>query len=240
MGAYSRKRAGGYRKAAAKPYMRAFDGVSKRSAARAPPPGVWRTGGFYGRFTGPQAEMKFHDKDVAIVGATAGALDTSLNLVAQGAGESERVGRKIVVRKFNCHWTCFLDPTATAGSTSDLLRVIFYVDKQANGAAATAAQILETGSSYPYQAFRNLANVDRFQILKDFTVALNAMGSTGASATETQKQGRFSLNCNIPIEFDGATGALTEIRSNNIGCLVLGERAGSDFRAAIRLRYSDH
>lgn len=199
-----------------------------------------RTAGYYGRFTGSGGESKFHDKDVAIVGATAGGLDTSLNLVAQGAGESDRIGRKIVVKKLYCHWTCFLDPTATAGSTSDILRIIFYVDKQANGAAATAAQILESGGSYPYQAFRNLANVDRFTLLKDFTVALNAQGGTGASATETQKQGRFAINCNVPIEFDGATGSLTEIRSNNIGCLVLGERAGSDFRAAIRVRYTDH
>ncbi len=216
-------------------------------------PGYTRTAGYYGRFTSlAKPELKFFDQDVddasVAVGATIftnGSAEASLLRIPEGNGESDRIGRKVVIRKIGWRFKMLLVPATASASTSDVVRVIMYQDKQTNGAAAANTDILETAD---FQSFNNLANSQRFRILMDKTYTLRALSGSGRGTTDTLAFGEdqvtdtFWKTCNIPIEYNNAatTGALATIRSNNLGVLICSEQGLCVFGSKMRIRYSDH
>lgn len=207
-------------------------------------PGVDRTGGYYGRFAGANAELKFHDQTVddAII-AAGGVLTTSINLIAQGTGESERIGRKCTIRSIFWRGSLSLAAAELQGNPHDgeRFRLILYQDKQTNGAAATALGILEAVTVDDY---RNLANSGRFNILYDHHMVIN-LATTSHFAVNSfswsgvQRNFTFFKKCSIPLEFDNTVGALTELRSNNLGLLIVSESGTGTLVSRIRLRFSD-
>ncbi len=187
-------------------------------------------------------EKKFHDLDIddTAIANTGTIVTPSANLIAQGTDETERVGRKVTIT--NIHWKFEVRlPTQTAGSTaSDVARIILYLDKQANGAAATVTGILESAN---YQSFNNLANKSRFRTLMDRTYNLNAQAGGGDGTTEDYGQVILSdelhKKVNITVEFDAGVGVITELRSNNIGVLTISRSGVAAFASKMRLRYTD-
>ncbi len=199
--------------------------------------GFVRTAGYYS--SAPGSELKFHDLDLddAVVTTNGDAITPSLNLIAQGVTESQRLGRKCTIQAISWRYVIGLPTTVTAAETSDTLRMIMYQDRQCNGAAATAVQILETAD---YQSFNNLAEKGRFNILMDRSVTLSSQGGGGAAGTsfaEASEHGSFYKKCNIPLEFNAATGAITEIRSNNVGVLLISKSGFMSCLGKIRVRF---
>ncbi len=198
-----------------------------------------------GRYSVPNGEMKFHDVDLddAVIEAT-GAITASINLIPQGVTEKTRIGRKCTIRSIGWKFQMqILEGDAQATPVNaDTVRVIMYVDKQANKLTAAVTDILETAD---FQSFNNLANSGRFRTLMDRTYDLNpnAIGSDGAGLMSTAGKtlsDSFYKKCNIPIEFTAGTGAITEITSNNIGVLLIsGQDEVTFFGSKIRLRFSD-
>ncbi len=131
-----------------------------------------------------------------------------------------------------------------AGATpksGDTVRVILYLDKQVNGATASATLILESAN---YQSFNNLSNSGRFCTLMDRTYTLNHtnLASDGAGVVSSSNifvDDSFYKDCNIPIEFNSTSGVITEISSNNIGVLLLAKVGEVAFESKMRLRFSD-
>lgn len=204
-----------------------------------------RVGGYYGRF--PQTktgELKFFDLDLndpAI--SQTGMITESVNEIAQGVTESTRIGRKCTVKSI--HWRYRLSiPAVDAGASlenSGSVRLIMYVDKQCNGATATVADILEQGS---IRSFRNLANQGRFTTICDKVVNLAAGAPTSdgvgvVSQPYNPKNLTFFKGLNLPLEFSSITGVISEIRSNNIGVLLIGDQGNEQITSRIRVRYSD-
>ncbi len=213
-------------------------------AARRFIPGSSRTAGYYGRFEHTNGELKFFDLDLddAVV-AAAGAVTDSINKIAQGVTEVTRVGRKAFIKRIRWSFNYTLpEQDAVADPASgDVLRVIVYKDKQANGATAAVTDILESAD---YQSFLNLANSMRFVILTDKTYSINyaTMNSDGAGVTSQSsviRSGTWFKTCNIPLEFNASTGAITEIRSNNIGVLLISKNGICGFQSKLRLRFKD-
>lgn len=204
--------------------------------------GVVRVGGFFGRYNRASGgETKFHDLDIddAVVAAAGAIAEDSCVTIAQGVTESQRIGRKCTVTSINWNYEVVLPTVAGAGpQDGDQVRVILYQDRQANGAAATVTGILETGN---YQSFRNLANTGRFRVLMDKTHSINSRAGAGTGAandwpqvTQTYK---YHKRCNIPLEYNSTTGALTELRSNNIGVLLLSSNGLAGFISKMRIRF---
>lgn len=223
--------------------VRARPSTTRRSAVV---PGLTRTSGYYGRFTGSNAELKFHDLDIddAAIAINGTIAQVSCLTIAQGNTESQRIGRKLTVKQINWHFEIkFFGSTATA-ATSDVVRIILYHDRQANGATATVTGILESDD---YQSFNNLANKQRFTILMDRNYSMVARSGSGRGSTDTLAFGEdvqtdtFYKTCNIPIEYDnsGTDGAITTIRSSNIGVIALSRDGGSQLVSKMRIRYSD-
>lgn len=202
--------------------------------------GFNRTSGFYGRYRGNHAELKFHDRQLDEVSIpSAGVVSTSIHLIVQGTTESQRIGRRINIRSINWRFRIKLPQTTAVADTHDTIRVIMFLDKQANGTNATTAVILQTSS---YQSFNNLANKMRFRTLMDRTYTLDSSAGAGSVTTYGIRviDDTFYKKCNIPIEFSGPNGSITEIRSNNIAMLVISElNVISSFTSKVRVRYSD-
>ncbi len=197
--------------------------------------------------------MKFHDFDVVdaviasgvnVTGQTSPAVAGTLNAIAQGVTEATRVGRKCTIRSINVRFQLRLpaiDGTGTA-PLGDTVRVILYLDKQANGATAASTDILEAAS---FQSFNNLANSGRFRTLMDRTYNMNYPGGSGAGGAadndwpSIRVDDTFFKKCSIPLEFSSTTGALTEIRSNNLGLLLCSDSGTAGYESKWRLRFSD-
>ena len=207
--------------------------------------GYTRTGGFYGRYSGTApGELKFHDVDLDdVTTSSSGLVTDSINKIAQGVTESTRVGRKCTLKRIGWKYEVKLDERDGVANppNGDVVRIIMFLDKQCNGATAAVTDLLESAD---YQSFNNLANSGRFRVLMDKVVTINYrnLASDGAgivSSTEVMQSGSFYKRCNIPLEFSATTGAITEIRSNNIGVLIISRGSSAGFASKIRLRFSD-
>ncbi len=217
----------------------------KIRAVRAGQRGYVRTGGSYGRYAGPDAEMKFHDVDITDAVVAAGVqIQAATLIIAEGNGESQRIGRKITIKKIGWRLTINLPTTATAGSTADVIRVMLVHDKQCNGSLPAAGDILDVDS---FRSFNNLANSKRFRVLMDRTYDLVATAGSGRGSTDTLSWGAvvlsdtFFKNCNIPILYDNTatSGVITSIRSSNIFCVYCSRSGLAGVTTSMRYRFSD-
>ncbi len=185
--------------------------------------GFVRTSGYYGRYSGPTAERKFFDTDLAAIFGTIGAVfeAANLNIIVQGNTESNRIGRKCVVKRIDIKGSLVKGATSVQANTSDVLKLCIVQDKQTNGAAFTGLNLWETNV---WESFNNLANSSRFRILatKNYTMSNPSGSGRGSTDTlsfgETVRTFKFGLDCNIPLEFDNSatTGAVTTQRSNSL------------------------
>ncbi len=186
-------------------------------------------------------ERKFFDLDIddATI-ATGGTIaQDSCNKIPQGVTENTRVGRKCTIRQIGWRFTLSLG-ISSINNGADEIRVILYLDKQANGATAAVTDILETAD---HQSFNNLANKKRFRTLMDRIYSYSPQASSG-DGTTTDTTGwnlddSFFKKVNIPIEFNSTAGAITEITSNNIGVLLLSRTGIVTFTSKMRLRFTD-
>ncbi len=211
--------------------------------------GYLRTGGYWGRYNRPSrmspGEWKFFDTTATFgtVGA-AGEIQASMCLIPQNITESGRIGRKCTVKRIDFMGDMILNAVlASANGQVDRVRVIVYHDKQANGATAAVLDLLETADIL---SFRNLANSGRFRILSDTTQAISCMAGAGDVAgtngnwNAVIRSYKVGASLNMPLEFSGTTGAITELRSNNIGILAISEGADlTTFKFNCRVRYAD-
>lgn len=190
-------------------------------------------------------ELKFHDQDVDDAVVAAGInVASSLLTIPEGNGEEQRVGRKIVIKKIAWRFDLELPTTATAGQTSDTVRVMLVLDKQCNGALPTATNVLKSAE---WQSFNNLSNSMRFTVLYDKLFAINCQAGSGRGSTDTLSWGvttitdSFYKECDIRVEYDNSatTGVITSIRSNNLVVLLGSRRGFVSFSSKMRIRFND-
>ncbi len=203
-----------------------------------------RVGGYYGRFSGSKGELKFFDVDLddAVI-AGGGTVTDSINKIAQGVTESQRVGRKCTIKSIWWRYRITLpEQDAVADpAPGDNIRVILYMDKQCNGATAAVTDLLE---GTDFNDFRNLANQNRFVFVMDTIHEINYAGMASDGAGLVSQGGKTVAyikykKCNTPIEFSSTTGAIGEIRSNNFGVLLISSGGTAGFASKIRVRFSD-
>jgi len=238
-----RKRAANGKGSAAKKARKDYGTISAgaMSAIMKRSPGYVRTGGYYGRFSGTGAELKFFDTTNAFAFDATGEVPATgqLNLIPQGVTESTRVGRKCVIKSIQMRGIVLLQPAAAAVSASTAYLYVV-LDKQCNGAAAAATDVL-TGTNFS-QAFHNLSNSQRFVVLKKMKWTLQPSAGVTTAYNNVARSYDWYKKCNIPLEFSSTTGAITEIRSNNIFLLAGSDGQTDDLinlAGTCRVRFSD-
>lgn len=197
--------------------------------------GRFRRAGFYQRF-GQQAvaagltpEKKFFDTTLSFLIDATGEVPASgqLALIAQGDTESTRDGRDVVIKSIQIRGHMNLAPAAAATCAGNT-HMYLVLDTQCNGAAATAAG---DGGVFTADTFSvamlNLNNSGRFRILKHWIHEWNPAGGATTAYNNVNQTFEFYKACEIKMTFSGATGAITEIRSNNL-FLLAGASSGID------------
>lgn len=228
-------------------------------------PGYTRNKGIYGRFDRSlstfKPELKWYDIETlyAITPATGfrSTIMQTFNPVPQGTGPSERIGQKIRIKSFGIRFSMWM-PAGTLLSNdvqSHLARLILFVDCQNNGLGFTTPDFLHgpvTPADPNAQCFRNLTNTGRFKVIHDQKFNLNYTGTSANGATsgvtncaQTLLSGELYKDMDLTVEFGGPTGVLSEIKSNNIGgILVLNDlpiagTGGVSLFLNSRVRYED-
>lgn len=209
--------------------------------------GYVRVAGNYGRYTGGAGvmERKLHDLDLddAVIASGMNVFGPLLT-IAEGNGEEQRVGRKIVVTNIGWRFNINIPNTAVGTETTDTVRVMLVLDKQCNGAMAASTDILAAND---WQAFNKLSNTMRFNILMDRTYTINTTAGSGRGSTDTLSYGEcdmhdsFFKKCSIRIEYDSSatSGTIGSIRSNNIIALAGSRNGIAGFESKMRLRFTD-
>lgn len=200
-----------------------------------------------GRKATPQGELKFFDTVVANTNVTTTGVivSPSLVLIPQGVTESERVGRKCVVTQLHLRGMVTLRQSSNGAQCADRFRMIIYLDRQTNGAVGGGVAVTDILETADIDSFRNLANTQRFQVLSDKTFAMNpaaAEGNAAVNICERIYNLKENVKKKIPLEFSGTTGAIGEIRSNNIGILCIASETVinvSQVKYTTRVRFSD-
>lgn len=210
-------------------------------------PGFTRSSGFYGKFGKnskyPNQELKFFDTSNSFFFDNTGEVPATgqLALIPQGDTESTRDGRMAYIKSIQIQGYMQFDPAAAADA-SVVAYLWLVLDKQCNGAAATLSDVVVTqGTSEMGRALPNLANSQRFTVLKKWTVPFNTMSGVSGAYNTMIKNVSFYKKCNIPIVYSSTTGAIGEIRSNNLFFLA-GLVGGDDiasFTGQTRLRFLD-
>lgn len=212
-------RPAGYRSNQAWQDWRAMKFIAARPIPPVPSRNI-RTGGFTGK------ELKFIDQSLAaaVIGTTWTLMDPAtgaLNAVAQGNGESERIGRRIT--NVSLHIRGWIS-TNNGDADANIIRVCVVRDTQTNGAALTPPELPFADNNI--NSYRNLEWLKRFNVLYDKTFVLNpsitgsGAGNTVISNSPTRY---FTANFNLSgtTDFDGTTANVSDITDNSIHVLAI-------------------
>lgn len=200
-------------------------------------PGVTRTAGAYRRSLPKSGETKYNDcaiqtiasatwanvTQVSVSPTAAGAVNPvntqSLCAISQGTTDHQRIGNKITIYQIRCRFLASFNSNANDFSAMSF-RLCLVLDKQANGAQAVGADVFETqaAGASDYLSFANMDNTDRFVILKDKTIHMQAGSEAGFSSKIIKMNHKLKGGCTI--NFSSVLGAVTELRSNNLFLLI--------------------
>lgn len=187
-------------------------------------PGYTRTVGAYRRAAPWSVEKKFFETSIVnTADVSGGVVLNSLCLIPQGTTDQTRIGNKITIKNINLRGYASNDDVAGAAYGGGHIRIILYIDKQANGATAGVTDILKTTNGIA--SFRNMDQVDRFVILKDKVVKVPILSTNALHTGTDNKIWKMNIKCNIVVHYSSTVGAITELRSNNIGLLYIADKA---------------
>ncbi len=131
--------------------------------------------------------------------------------------------------------------TLNSNATADLIRIVLVLDRQANGAQASIADVL--GVSPVWKSFPLSHNRHRFRILWDKKVPISAAAGAGITTTDfnTADSGRwfdYYRKLNIPLEFSSTTGAIGEVKSNNLFIFAISDQGSAQYEFNCRIRFT--
>lgn len=193
-----------------------------------------RTAGFLG------IEKKFYDTSLVAATLTdTGAMTgmehnptatVCLNSVVQGDGESNRDGRKMVMKYLSVHGTIFVssytNQTVAVGNVSVMIAIV--LDQQTNGALLNSENVFAnpSGSACTVSVpFRNLQYIQRFKVLKmlrfDMHNPQNVYDGTNIEASSAQRNFHINIPLNdISVNFSGTTETIANIVDNSISVIA--------------------
>jgi len=230
-------------KAKARKLAAAAAAVSRARAAivssrRAYTPAARR--GFYGQWNRPGAlgpELKTVDVTSGPSAFSTSGAVLLLNGVATGTDYNTRVGRKVLMKSMNFKLSTYINSACGTGET---IRVMIIYDTQANGAAPTVANILQTAA---WDAPMNLDNRDRFKVLYDKFKSVGAYNFTaGAITTGDFFSPLFKVykKINLDVNFSGTGATIGSIATGSVYLLTISMNgSGVGYYINSRIRFVD-
>jgi len=188
-------------------------------------PGFTRNVGNYGRYgnaaleLGLQPELKFFDTGISyIYDKFLNDPGKSLNLMPQGDTESTRDGRSAWIKSIQVRGL-FEYTTGFSTHSDNCVHMWLVLDMQANGTQAATDNVFMDYAPGDWDGGRTMLNLDnssRFRVIKEWIVSMNAKAGLNGDYDRILFPIEYYKKCNIKVEWSGTTGAITEVRSNNI------------------------
>lgn len=213
--------------------------------------GTLQRSGYYGRYTrrtqvarlrrGLNIEKKFFDTAISFAVDATGEVPATgqLNLIPQGVTESTRVGRVCQIKSLQMKIQCTYVPGVDTNGVG-VMYLYLVQDKQCNGAAAAATDVL-TSTDYK-TAMINMSNSQRFRILRRWEYTFQSGAGVQTAFGRDVKVINEYVKMNLPLEFSSTTGAITEIKSNNLFLLAGSDAVTDDsinVAGTVRVRFTD-
>jgi len=152
-----------------------------------------------------------------------------ITALTQGGGDFNRVGNEVNGTYLNAKIS------VTFPDTTNMVRLLFFYDRQPNGALPVAADLF-TYPAAPVQSFLNPDAKRRFRVLKDMLVSGGANGNVAIART---------VNINLrrtPTMYKGATDAIGSINTNALYFMAINDSAlapSPNVSYMIRYTYTD-
>lgn len=196
-------------------------------------------------FKGPNSRFKAgykEKKTIDTIISSAMASNSApilLNGIAAGSDFTQRIGRRVVMKSILVRIRCAI----TAGTTSNSVRLLMIYDTQTNGALPLVPDVLVINGTQGSTGINNLDNRDRFKVIMDKVLALNTAGAAAAAGTNVAVVKKY-MKCNLPVQFDSATGNIGDINTGSLLLLCLSDvdtASALDYTATgyIRVRFTD-
>ena len=196
----------------------------------------------------PKAELKAYDVSFTNSNFTAVGNFTTLNAMTQGADVFQRIGKKTYMKSIHIRGLIFQNSGAT---TQDTGRILLIYDRQSNGALPPLASILQDSNAAA--GTTNLSEISiparaRFQIIRDYQVALPIAVATGALLpafiVNDPIKASFNVNmfvkCNLETMYNGTAGTVADIVSGSLFLVTVSGNSNQwGFSFSTRLRYYD-
>lgn len=166
---------------------------------------------------------------------------TLLNTVPEGAGTSERIGKRIGLKSLQVRGSALSD-TATLTAVGTALIVY---DKRPTGALPAITAILNTANS---QSFNNDQNSGRFRIIRRMNFAFSGNNATAGQINDNSIHvvDEFIALGMKPQVFKaptGGSGAIADIDEGALYLVTVGDKGAStadcNLTVGFRLRYQD-
>lgn len=156
-------------------------------------------------------EKKFHNASGVVNPDNVTGIFQCLNLIAQGDGPSSRDGNSLKTMKIFVNLNCSIN--ASAASTA--LRIVLFVDKEANGLTPTISDIFSAAS---VTSNYNHNESSRFFTLSDKTMVLTQQASQGRYMKVYRRLG-------FHIHFDGTAATVANVQDNNIWLFFISDES---------------
>lgn len=168
-------------------------------------------------------EKKRNAHFVDLASATYGCDTTgSITLVAtiaQGASQSQRVGKKALYKSVQFRGSIY---AGASGTVSDVAILLVY-DREPTGLLPGITDILNTVNS---KSFNNDTNSDRFKIVRRWDAVLTGNSTAPATGNEIQSFDHYVDLRNLPVLFGNlATGAIGDIKMGALYLVTCGSNA---------------
>jgi hypothetical protein len=163
----------------------------------------------------------------------------SLNLVPAGSSGDNRVGRKIIVRSIQATFHLYHANQAGANPSNDhFIRIMIVSDRQNNGTVVVPDDVVSTA-----RGFTELANRERFTILKSYTIPFDSRptyNGTTITAQGIRQVLHHYQKINLPILFAEDTPLITDVTSNNLLVLAWSDTSTHfELQMSARIRFND-
>lgn len=184
-------------------------------------------------------EKKFFDTALSFLIDATGEVPATgqLALIPQGDTSTTRDGRQATIKSIQIRGS-FLYAPAASGVAAQVCYLYLVLDRQANGAAAAVTDVFTSTDMRANQL--NLNNSRRFRIMQRWAIEFNSCAGVTTAYNNVAKSLEYYVRCNIPMDWNSTTGAITEITSNNI-FLIAGSDGNQDdtvsFNGSCRLRF---
>lgn len=229
----------------------------RRSAKRRYRSGYDRIGGGYGRMMA----VRRSGRGIASFPVATNSIDAAVSLtLTTGLGVSSsqatgaimigciqgtsavgaRIGRYVILKSLEICGEIQYNPGTTANA-SDVAHIFLIVDTQTNGSYPGASDVWSTTTAG--NQVRNLDNTQRFKILKHWAVNFQAtvgVPGTGANGTLGIIQKNFHKYVKLPnilMDFASSTGAIAEVKTNNLIVGYGSSQGVCSFTGVFRCRY---